>query len=202
MPAVHCPQRVPSPPHETLRFPTLLTIMAPLFRLGDDLLLDILSLLSPNEVVEVRRVRVRRVRRPAHIFTLSTQTCKYLSAVSSSRYLWNYLLHRDAIGRHAPLPCYRKDTADLQSSELEALTRRALYTASPTGPTVVTRFDPGCAQSVSWLRLVHGQYVLVAMSKGGKDSALALYTLLSIQENNKNAQSYTMKHHKHLTKLS
>lgn len=134
--------------------------MAPLLRLGDDLLLEILSLLSPVELINLRK------------------TCKYLSLVSRERYLWNHLLRRDVAGRSIPLPHYRRAASELSSSQLETLTRHALHSASPSRSPVVTRFDQG--RSVTWLRLVHGQYVLVAHNKSG-ESTIALYSVLEIQ---------------------
>lgn len=106
------------------------------------------------------------------------QTCRYLSIVSRERYLWNFLLRRDVVGRRVPLPSYAKPPTQLGSAELETLTRRALLSASPSSSPVVTRFDQG--RSVTWVRLVHGQYVLVAHNKSG-ESTIALYSVQSIQ---------------------
>jgi hypothetical protein len=107
------------------------------------------------------------------------QTCRYLAAVSRSRYLWSSLLRRDIICCRVPLPFYHKPIIDLRSSDIEVLTHRALHIGSPSCPPTVTRFDQG--QSVIWLRLIYGQYVLVALANP-KENVLALYTLLSIQE--------------------
>ncbi|GJE87200.1 hypothetical protein PsYK624_032830 [Phanerochaete sordida] len=137
--------------------------MASLLSLGDDILLEILSLLSSDELVTVR------------------QTCKYLSLLSRERYLWNYLLRRDVTERRIPLPYYRKPSSELSSAQLETLTRHALQSASPSRSPLVTRFDQG--RSVTWLRLVHGQYVLAAHNKSG-ESTIALYSVLSIQNGN------------------
>lgn len=63
--------------------------------------------------------------------------------------------------------------------ELECLTRRALRSASASQTAVVTRLDQG--RSVNFLRLVNGRYLLAALTKG-KESVIALYSLLSVQQ--------------------
>lgn len=101
--------------------------------------------------------------------------------MSKSRYLWNFILRRDVVRQRAPLPCYRKPTEELGASQLELLTRRALRATASSQSPVVTRLDQG--RSVTWLRLIHGQYLLVAAARPN-ESTIALYALADIQKGN------------------
>ena len=83
------------------------------------------------------------------------------------------------VQQRTALPHYRKPTEELGALELEALTRRALRSASASQTAVVTRLDQG--RSINFVRLVHGRYLLVASTKAG-ESSLALYSLVAIQQ--------------------
>ncbi|KAI0093603.1 hypothetical protein BDY19DRAFT_989164 [Irpex rosettiformis] len=132
-------------------------------RLGDDVLLQILAQLSPDDLVSLRK------------------TCRYFYVLSRSRYLWHHILSREVIQERRPLPSYRKPIYQLGSAQLETLVRRALRLDVPCQQPTITKF--GSRQSVQWIRLIHGQWVLVATTDK-QQSILTLYSL-AVTENDK-----------------
>ncbi|KAI0695932.1 hypothetical protein BC835DRAFT_923253 [Cytidiella melzeri] len=132
-----------------------------LFRLGDDILLHICAQLSADELVVLRKV------------------CRYFYLLSRSRYLWHRLLARDVTDERRPLPSYRKPTHELESAQLEILTRRALRLDVPCQQPTITRL--GSKQPVQWIRLVHGQWMLVASTEK-QEGVLTLYSLTDMED--------------------
>ena len=80
------------------------------------------------------------------------------------------------------MPWYRKAHSELDSHQLELLARQALRISSPTAHCTIKRLDQE-RQSISWLRLVHGQWLLVASRHvNTKISTLSLYSVTSLQK--------------------
>lgn len=110
----------------------------------------------------------------------SLQTCRYLSTISHSRYLWHNVLRRDVTQEHRPIPSYRKSTLELGTRQLEALTHRALRLDTPCSQPTISRLST--RQAVTWVRLVQGQWLLVAFSSPQSHYTLALYSLTQTDE--------------------
>jgi hypothetical protein len=150
---------------------------ASILRLGDDILLQILKQLSVDELLVLRKVHFVLLKRRSSLSNF-LQTCKYFYVLSRSRYLWHHALGRDVVQERRPLPSYRKPVHELESAELEVLTRRALRLDVPCQQPSITRLDS--KQPVQWIRLVHGQWMLVA-STGKQGSVLTLYSLTEME---------------------
>ena len=102
--------------------------------------------------------------------------------MSRARYLWHRVLTEDVIKRRLPLPWYRKSQDELGSREHELLARQALRAAAaPCDPTI-KRIDQA-RQSISWVRIVHGQWLLVASRHvSTKKSTLSVYAVTAVQQ--------------------
>lgn len=88
---------------------------------------------------------------------------------------------RDVIKPHRPIPWYCKPHHELTSHELELLTRRALRADAPLAHRVVNRADQA-QRSISWLRLVHSQWLLVASRNAAtRKSTLSVYSVIALE---------------------
>lgn len=147
--------------------------------LGDDLLLQICTHLSIDELFALRKVRSPCTS--MHVGWLTpSQTCRYLFTISRSRYLWHNVLRRDVVDERRPVPSYLKPTGELGTAELEALAHRALRLDSPCQQPTIVRLDS--KRSVTWVRLVHGQWLLVASTSSKDSHTLGLYSLTHTEE--------------------
>ena len=83
--------------------------------------------------------------------------------------------------RRLPLPSYRKPHTELGSRELELLSRHALLNETAASSPTIKRLDQA-QQSITWIRLVHGQYLLVASRNvTTKQNTLTMYRVSSMQ---------------------
>ncbi|KII86222.1 hypothetical protein PLICRDRAFT_93683 [Plicaturopsis crispa FD-325 SS-3] len=120
----------------------------------DDVLLQILTMLSPRDVLASR------------------MASKRLYALTHDKYLWVTMLHNLMHEQGMPLPAHMKSIEELSSTHLEALTRRLTFSVSiwkragetddPVAMGRVVRND--LPRSVTWLRLVYDRWLLVAAS--------------------------------------
>ena len=93
--------------------------------------------------------------------------------------MWHRILARDVILERRPLPSYSKPLYQLRSAQLETLARRGLRLDVPCQQPSVTKF--ASKQSVQWIRLIHGQWMLVATTDK-QHSTLTLYSLTAMED--------------------
>lgn len=141
----------------------------------DDVLLYILAMLSTRDVLVMRAVTLWRspsVSSSSDSFT-SHQTSWKVCDLTRDKYLWVVMLKNIMRDHHLLLPSYIKAIDTLSSTHLEALTRRTtlsvpfwkrpmeiIFDDIPMGRVV--RSD--LPRSITWLRLVHDRWLLVAAS--------------------------------------
>jgi hypothetical protein len=90
-----------------------------------------------------------------------------LHRVTKAKLLWIYILRTLVIEGVITLPPYRKSIESLTSGEIEALARRTaqLKCCRNSGELVPKSVTPlNLPQSVTWLRLVNGRWLLVTSS--------------------------------------
>jgi hypothetical protein len=99
--------------------------------------------------------------------SLLIQTCRTLRYATHPKTLWLTFLQRLSANDHTRLPQYIKPLATMTSHEVEILTRRIAqmdrdWDRGQVHPKSITRLD--LPQSVTWLRLIAGRWLLVASS--------------------------------------
>lgn len=139
-----------------------------LTNLTTDILVDIFSYLTVDDVLGIRPVRNAFFQNFLEQWLIdASQTCKHLEHATQDKLLWVYLLRALILEKHAPLPPYLKPTASLTAKEVEALTRRIHGFAmdweydTVTSRSTLSFFSP---RSVSWLKILSGRWVFVAAS--------------------------------------
>ena len=110
------------------------------------------------------------------------EACRAFYDASRSKQLWLVILERDVILKGIVTPSYCRPVDLLSAQQLETLVvhslrlRQTLLSQSEGPSPSVTPFSQ--AQSLTWVKLIEGQYILAACSDQNT-SALRLWSLRS-----------------------
>ncbi|KAK7679974.1 hypothetical protein QCA50_016920 [Cerrena zonata] len=108
------------------------------------------------------------------------QACKHIYSISLTKQLWVHVYFRDIVAQHLPFAGYWKNIDDLTASQLERLVLHVLRLnhrlrmhSPPIARSLYQR------RSVTWVRLVQSQWLLVA-SSDDVTSIIALWSVSSL----------------------
>ena len=154
---------------------------SPLCALPDDILVDWMLFLAVADIMALRQVNTPIYYCYLTIFLTFTQTCKSLSRRTRIKDLWIHLLRRDVPAGDRALPAYYRSYESLTDFETEALTTNAMkiYRTISHGLKPATAIPLHQPRSVTWVRLVQGQWLLAA-SSDASTSVICLWSLRSV----------------------
>ncbi|EKM59318.1 uncharacterized protein PHACADRAFT_169853 [Phanerochaete carnosa HHB-10118-sp] len=129
------------------------------------------------------------------------QTCKQIEILTRDPQLWIHIRRRVATAPHIALPAYHKLVSALSGSEVEALVSHALrltdtlYRPNPSGMNVIKAPSIPLHQprSVTWVKFVRDQLVVVASSDAHK-SSLTLWSIPELLQSERTMASLTECH--------
>lgn len=155
--------------------------------LPDDVLLVIFEHLPTRTIAIARQVRYPECHEPrTRALLMNVQTCKAFQRVSHSKQLWLSVMRRDVLRNNLPVPAYCRHTDSLSGRECEVIVVNALCVSEhlrcggsrPQAPHVVTAHQ---SRSVTWVKMIRGQWLLVACSDGSS-SVLCLLSVALLSE--------------------
>ena len=145
--------------------------------LPDDALLLVISYLTLRDLIALRKVRSS-----ATVFGISLtrhliQTCTTFLRMTKTKGIWVNILERDLPSDNMALPPYRNPIDNLSALQTERLALHCLRLqrrmAGGLPPLSVVNMPRSL--SVNWVRIVRGQWILVA-SSDANTSAITIWT--------------------------